>query len=55
MRTNEIIAKHSAHTFRQTHVKSLDEAGISETFVQQSIGHVKGSKITKVYNHVDKS
>lgn len=45
--------KHPAHAFRHTHVKRLDEAGVSETAIQQRIGHVKGSKITKVYNHAD--
>ncbi|MFC0492542.1 tyrosine-type recombinase/integrase [Listeria grayi] len=45
--------KHPAHAFRHTHVKRLDESGVSETAIQQRIGHVKGSKITKVYNHAD--
>lgn len=48
-------AKHPTHAFRHKHVKRIDEAGISETAVQQRIGHVKGSKITKVYNHADES
>ncbi|WP_367301709.1 tyrosine-type recombinase/integrase [Listeria fleischmannii] len=46
-------SKHPAHAFRHTHVKRLDEAGISETAIQQRIGHTKGSKITRIYTHSD--
>lgn len=46
-------SKHPAHAFRHTHVKRLDEAGVSETAIQQRIGHKKGSRITRIYNHSD--
>ncbi|MBC1522045.1 hypothetical protein HB912_10350 [Listeria aquatica] len=39
--------------FSDTHVKRLDEAGLSETAIQQRIGHVKGSKITRIHTHSD--
>lgn len=39
--------------FSNTHVKRLDETGLSETAIQQRIGHTKGSQITKFYTHSD--
>ncbi|MBC2368138.1 tyrosine-type recombinase/integrase [Listeria booriae] len=46
---------HPIHAFRHTHVKRLDEAGLTETAIQQRIGHTKGSKITRAYTHMDEA